>query len=86
MIFENRLLLKKIVLRFLLIIFGLIFSYILFVSVYSISIGIRFLHHDGFWVPVLAGLLSIGVFLVIFILFSRFVSSQLKEKDIIQNI
>lgn len=86
MIRDEPLPIKKIGLRILLICLGFIISYIIFIALISINIGFRHLNQDGFWVPILAGILSITGCLWAFFSFSSFIVNQMREKDIIENI
>jgi len=78
--------LRNICLKFLLVGVGLIFAYIIFIALISINVGFTHLQQDGFWVPILAGLLFIAGCLWLFLSFSRFIINRMKEKDIIDNI
>lgn len=86
MIRDERGPLRNIALRILLICLGLIISYIIFIAIISINIGLHYLNQDGFWVPILAGIFSIAGCLWVFFIFSRYIVNQMKEKDIIENI
>lgn len=77
---------KKISLFLLIIVMGLIIAYIVFIALISINVGLNHLQQDGFWVPITAGLLSIAASLWLFLRFSRFIISQMKEKNSISNI
>ena len=77
---------KNIGLKILIVCLVLIISYVIFIALISVNIGLSHLDQDGFWVPILAGILSIAGCLWIFFFFSRFITNQMKEKDIIDNI
>jgi len=57
--------------------------YIIFIALISIKVGITHLHQDGFWMPLLAGSITIIVFLWLFLCLLRFILNQMKDKDII---
>jgi uncharacterized membrane protein HdeD (DUF308 family) len=78
--------LRNTILRSLIVLFGLIIAYIIFIALISINVGFTHLQQNGFWVPILAGSISIGVCLWLFISFSRIVIDRMKDKDIIDNI
>ena len=86
MIYNKPIPLRNICLKFLLIGVGLIIACIIFIALVSINVGFTHLQQDGFWVPILAGLLFIAGCLWLFLSFSRFIINRMKEKDIIDNI
>jgi len=73
---------KSICLWFTVIALVLSVSYIIFISIISIKVGLNHLNQDGFIVPVLAGVFAIVVCIFIFICFMKFIISLMKEKDI----
>jgi len=79
-------LLRNITLKFLIVGLGCIIAYIIFIALISINVGFTHLQQDGFWVPILAGVISIAGCLWLFLSFSRFVINRMKDKDIIGNI
>ena len=83
MIYHEPFPLKKMGLRFLLACCCLLIVYIIFIAVVSIKVGINHLHQDGFWMPILAGTISIIVILWLFLLLLKFIINQIKDKDII---
>ena len=58
-------------------------AYIIFAAMVSIWVGLSHLQQDGFWMPILAGILLIIVVLWPFLRFSRFILNSMKEKDAI---
>ena len=83
MISREPLPLKNISLWFVLICGGLIAAYIVFVAIISIYVGVNHMQQDGFWMPILAGMISIIVILWIFLGFSKSIINRMKEEDII---
>jgi len=75
---------KKICIWSLVAIFGLAISFIIFIAIISINIGLNNFNQDGFVIPILAGIFSIGISLFLFIWFIKFIIRLLKEKDIIR--
>lgn len=86
MIYQEPFPFKNISLWILLVGIGLIIAYIVFIALISINVGINHIQQDGSWVPILAGVLFIIGCTWLFIIFSRFIISRMKEKDIINNI
>lgn len=76
---------KKICLWCVVVILGLVFSFIIFASIISIRVGLRNLNQDGFIMPILAGIFSIALCVFLFVCFVRFIINILKEKDIIRS-
>lgn len=75
--------LKNFGLRFLFACCCLMTVYIIFIALISIKVGINHLHHDGFWMPILAGTISIIAMLCLFLFLIKFILNQMKDKDII---
>ena len=75
--------LKNLGLWSLLLLSALLAGYIIFVSIVSIWVGLSHLHQDGFWMPVLAGLLTMILVLWPFRRLSRLILNAMKEKDTI---
>lgn len=78
--------LKNISLSVLLIGTGVLLAAVFMIALVSIQVGLNHLQQDGFWVPVLAGSLSIIGCLWLFLFMSRFMMNKMKEKDIINHI
>lgn len=76
--------LKNIGLYILLIFGGLLSAYISFVGLISIWVGLRHSQQDGFWMPILVGALFIIIIALFFARLTKFIRSQMKEKDIIE--
>ena len=81
MIYHETIPLKNLGFLFLLIGMGLIFAYVIFIGLISIGVGLNHLQQDGFWVPITVGVLSIAFCFWLFLLFSRLILNQMKEKD-----
>lgn len=67
-----------------LVICGLICAFVIFLGIGSLWFGVKNTAHDGFWMPILTGTLSI---ILVLWLFSRLfisITSSMKEKDIIE--
>jgi hypothetical protein len=77
---------KQVSLWFLLLFCGLIAAFLLFIALRSVWVGLTSLHQDGFWMPLLVGIIGIGATFWLFIIFARFILGKMKEKDIINNI
>ena len=86
MIYQEPLPIKKISLCLLILVMALILAYIVFIALISINVGLNHLQQEGFWVPIAAGLLSIAGSLWLFLVFSRFIIYQMKEKDNISSL
>lgn len=84
MLFREPFPVKKICLWVMVFVLGLFVSFVIFVSIISIQIGLSHMSQDGSIIPILAGIISIGIVLFLFICFIRFIVNLLKEKDIIR--
>ena len=73
--------LKKLSPWFSLVSCGFVTAYIIFIGIVSIRIGLAHLHHDGFWVPVLAGTFLITFILCVFLRFLKYIIKILREND-----
>jgi len=73
--------LKNLSLWCLLIGFGLIAAYVIFVALVSVWFGFRNVNQDGFWVPVFAGTVSIIVVAWVSIGILRSLLNRLREKE-----
>jgi len=78
--------LRNIVFKSLIVVLGLAIAYIIFIALISINVGFTHLQQDGFWMPILAGLISIALCLWFFISITRSVINRMKDRDIIDNI
>lgn len=72
---------KNLSLWCLLIGFGLVAAYVIFVALVSVWFGLRNVNEDGFWVPVLAGAASIAVVAWVSSSILRYLLSRLREKE-----
>ncbi len=70
----------------LIVILSLAIAYVIFIALISINMGFTHLNQDGFWVPILAGLISIALCLWFLISITRSVINRMKDRDIIDNI
>ena len=77
---------KHLSLWFLLIFSGLIAAFLLFIALISVWVSFTHLQQDGFWMPLLVGILGMGTTLWLFFIFARFIFGRMKEKDLINNI
>ncbi len=73
--------LKNLSLWCLLIGFGLVAAYVIFVALVSVWFGLQNMHQDGFWVPVLAGAVSIVAVAWVSISILRYLLGHLREKE-----
>jgi hypothetical protein len=74
---------KKIWLWCLIVLCGLLTAYLGFVSLVSVWVGLGHMHQAGFWVPVLAGTLSLmGIFWLYFRL-ARYLFRHMREENIV---
>lgn len=67
----------------MLLLSALLVAYIIFASIVSIWVGLSHLHQDGFWMPILAGILTMILVLWPFRGLSRLILNSMKEKDTI---
>jgi len=81
MIYWEQFPLKNISLWFLLIGLGIVVGYVVFIALISIGIGLNHLQQDGFWIPILAGTVSIVCCLCVFILYLKFFIIRIGEKE-----
>ena len=73
--------LKKLCLWSLFVCYCLITAYIIFICMAFIWQGLNHLQEDGFWMPILVGGIILTVVLWLFLRFSKFIYSQIKEKE-----
>ena len=83
MISHEPLPLKNLGLWSLFLLSALLAAYIVFAAVVSIWVGLSHVQQDGFWMPVLAGILAMILVLWPFLRFSRLILNSMKEKDTI---
>ena len=76
---------KKIFLWFTVFLMALIVAFIIFVSVISIKFGLSHPTQEGFFIPILAGVLSIALCIFLFVCYLRFIINLVREKDIIRS-
>ena len=62
---------------------GLITAYLFFIGGISVWIGLNHMDHDGFWMPILTGTLSILIVSWLFLRISKFLLNRVKDKEII---
>ncbi len=62
---------------------ALLATYIIFASVVSIWVGLSHLNQDGFWMPILAGILTMILVVWPFRRLSKLILNSMKEKDTI---
>ena len=77
---------KKIIFGLVIICSGLITAYIVFIAGLSIYVGLQYVHKDGFWVPILFGLVILALVLWLFIYSIGYIRHQIEEKDIIHHL
>ena len=58
-------------------------AYIIFTAIVSIWVGLSHVQQDGFWMPILTGILSMILVLWPFLRLSRLILNAMKEKDTI---
>lgn len=58
-------------------------AYITFAAIVSIWVGLSHVQQDGFWMPILTGILVMIVVLWPFVRLSRLILNAMKEKDTI---
>ena len=75
--------LKNLCLWSLLVCGGLFTAYVIFLALVSIWTGLSCLQEDGFWMPILTGIIGAIVMLWAFLRFTRFIRDRTKEKDVI---
>jgi uncharacterized membrane protein HdeD (DUF308 family) len=83
MISREPLPLKNLGLWSLFLLSALLTAYIIFATIVSIWVGLSNVQQDGFWMPILAGILSMILAWWLFLRFSRFILNSMKEKDTI---
>jgi hypothetical protein len=83
MISREPLPLKNMGLWSMLLLSALLVAYIIFASIVSIWVGLSHLHQDGFWMPILAGILTMILVLWPYRRLSRLILNSMKEKDTI---
>ncbi len=83
MISHEPLPLKTLGLWSLFLLFALLAAYIIFAAIVSIWVGLSHVQQDGFWMPIVAGILSMILVLWPFFRLSRLILNSMKEKDTI---
>ncbi|MGD9032089.1 MAG: hypothetical protein PVJ69_16555 [Desulfobacteraceae bacterium] len=83
MISHEPLPLKNLGLWSLFLLSALLSAYVVFAAIVSIWIGLSHVQQDGFWMPILAGILAMILVLWPFLRFSRLILNSMKEKDTI---
>lgn len=83
MIYHQPFPIKNLSLWLLLICGVLITAYVTFIALISILVGLAHLHQVGFLMPIFAGIISMMAISWLFLMFSRFLLGQMREKDII---
>lgn len=83
MISHEPLPLKNLGLWSLLLFFALLTAYIIFAAIVSIWVGLSHVQQDGFWMPIVAGILSMILVSWPFLRLSRLILNSMKEKDTI---
>lgn len=78
--------LRNMIFKSLIVILSLAIAYVIFIALISINMGFTHLNQDGFWIPILAGLISIALCLWFLISITRSVINRMKDRDIIDNI
>jgi hypothetical protein len=73
---------KKACLWFIVAILCTGISFIIYLSLISINIGFRNMDRDGFFIPVLAGILSLILCVILLILVFKSILTSIKEKDL----
>ncbi len=58
-------------------------AYIIFAAIVSIWVGLSHVQQDGFWMPILTGMLCMILVLWPFLRLSRLILNAMKEKDTI---
>jgi len=83
MISHEPLPLKNLGLWSLFLLFALLTAYIIFAAIVSIWVGLSHVQQNGFWMPIVAGILSMILVLWPFLRLSRLILHSMKEKDTI---
>ena len=71
------------ILGLLLVCFGLLTAYIVFIGLISIWVGLNHQFQDGFLIPIIVGVISIMASLWLFFRFSRYISQKIKDKELV---
>ena len=75
---------KNFSLCILLLALGLMTAYVLFISIISIRIGLNNPEYDGFWVPIVAGVIATLCCLWLLFYFSIFIIRKIRQKDFLE--
>ena len=74
---------KKICLWCLIVVCGMIAISLVFTALVSLWTGITHTHQDGFWVPVLAGIIMLSAVLFLFMRVTKRILFHMKEEDVL---
>lgn len=83
MISHEPLPLKNLGLWSIFLLLALLTAYIIFAAIVSIWVGLSHVQQDGFWMPIVAGILCMVLVLWPFLRLCRLILNSMKEKDTI---
>ena len=76
--------LKKLSLYIFLACLCIMSAYVIFIAILSIRIGWSYQQHDGFWMPIAAGFISIFCCLWLLVWFSKSILTKIRQKDLFE--
>jgi hypothetical protein len=82
---EDVLFLKRILLWCLVILCGILTAYVLIFSLSSIWIGLNHSHQPGFWLPIIAGILSFLLVGWLFLALIKKARAKMKPEDVLEH-
>jgi len=66
-----------------LVVFALVASFLSFIALISLWVGLKHIYQPGSWLPILAGAMALPLILGLFFIVSRRLLGYMKEKDLI---
>lgn len=75
---------KRVSLWSLLVVCGLFTVYIVFISLVSVWVGFDHVDQNGFWVPIVVGLLLLAGVTAIFVRIARGIRKLMRDEDLIR--
>ena len=73
--------LKNMSLWFVIACCGMVTAYLVFIGIISVWVGFHHFDQDGFWIPIMGGMIVIFLLLGFFFRLTRYISAKIKGKE-----